>query len=163
MTREHRPSRRASRVWRRLTQWYGARLAESFGPTCPEDWCDVIDRTDDERLEQALATIRRDHLHHPPTLGEFEAAIPKRQHGEQRSPASLLAEHAVKTLPLCPHQLARPWSYFGPVVEFQARKGRPYSVSHPVPRGVVIPACQACDKPSHRVLLEDVERKEDAA
>lgn len=161
---DRKPSRRASRVWTRLTQCYGARLADSYGPTCPPDWCEVIDRTDDERISQALMTVRRDHLHHPPTLGEFESAIPKRKHGTERvSAASALAAHAARHLPLCPHQLAQTWTYFGPIADFPPMKGRGYTTSHPTPRGAFVPACELCDRPTQRVLLEQVERHEDAA
>src|SRR5690606_34233952 len=72
-------SRRASRIWERLGQWYGSRLADAYGPTPPEDWAELIDRTDDERLEDALVSVRRESPVFPPTLGQLEAAIPKRQ------------------------------------------------------------------------------------
>lgn len=160
---EKKPSRRAAKVWQRLTQWYGARLADTYGPVCPPDWCEVVDRTDDHRIETALATIKREHLHHPPTLGEFEAAIPRRKVGEAKSPASILVEHALRARQLCGHQRAAQWSYFGPVVDFPPRKGRAESVSHAELRGVVIPACKACGRSSHRITLEQAERGEDAA
>lgn len=151
-----RVSTRAKRVWRRLGQNYGARLADQFGPSCPEDWCDVIDRTDDERLDKALTKIRGEHLQFPPTLGQFEAAIPKRQFGgNQDSIPDRLACYAVKTLNLCEHQLPLPWSYFGHHVDDGSKYGY-YDIT-----GVIIESCrvESCHKfgqPNHRILASDL-------
>ena len=144
-----RTSQRAARFWKRLVQNYGARLTDQFGMTCPEDWCEVIDRTDDDRLNQALLTIRREHLQFPPTLGQFEAAIPSRSYGAQDSIPDQLAQRAVSQFNLCEHQLWRPWSYFGAIVE-----GGKYPT--PITNGVVVPPCSGCAKPSHRVKVEEL-------
>lgn len=148
-------SRRATRVWKRFATWYGARFLEQFGKEPPEDWRETIDRTDDERLDHALMRIRREYVNHPPTLGQFEAAIPQKRidRGGPSIPTQL-SNYAVKAFSLCAHQLRGPWHYFGPVEEFH-HKGR--SESHPTVAGVVIPECSACGNKSHRVKVEDLD------
>lgn len=153
-------SRRASRIWERLGQWYGSRLADAYGPTPPEDWAELIDRTDDERLEDALVSVRRESPVFPPTLGQLEAAIPKRQHASGREPSKaqqiadlMLKKHGRE---MCVHQLAQPWNYFGPLREFQMPNTKPpLYITHPDPRGVVVADCRDCGKPTFRVLIED--------
>ena len=116
------PSSRAKLYWRRFGQSYGARMADQYGATCPPDWAEIIDRTDDERLNKAMMVIRREYLQYPPTLGQFEAAIPKRNLTSSRdSIIDRLAVHAVKTFPMCEHQLSKPWSYFGTKVDTGGR------------------------------------------
>ena len=150
-----RPSARASKFWRRLGQTYGARMADQYGSTCPPDWCEIIDRTDDDRLGRTLIAIRQDHLQFPPTLGQFEAAIPKRKFGQsEHSVPERLAEHAANTLPLCEHQSRIPWNYFGAVIEDGRRP-------LPTVTGVVIPECktEGCykfGKPGHRIMDTDL-------
>lgn len=153
---DKRPSKRASYTWRRLAQFYGARLADQYGAICPPDWCNAIDRADDERLEVALTAIRRDHLNFPPTLGQFEAAIPHRSFGASAlSNPERLVMFAVENRRLCEHQSMMPWTYFGPVLEPDSL--RPiYTV-----RGVTIPECthDGCFKfgaPNHRILISDL-------
>lgn len=157
-------SRRADRTWKRLATWYGARFAEQYGATPPADWAEVIDRTDDERLETGLAVVRRAHVNHPPTLGQFEAAIPAKRTdtGGRASIPSQLSAHALRTFPMCKHQIARPWNYFGPIEEFISKHRGNEVIRHPRIRGVQIPACQDCEKPSYRATLDEVERREDA-
>ena len=140
-----RPSSRAARTWRRLTQTYGARVVDAYGAACPPDWCAVIDRTDDDRLDQALIAVRQKHLQHPPTLGEFEAAIPPRRLATDASMPERLVAHVMRTQRLCHHQSAASGSYFGRIEE----DGRSGGV---VTRGVVVPSCSECGRPSRRVL-----------
>lgn len=151
-------SRRAQRVWDRLLSWYGARLAEQFGKHPPDDWAVLFDRTDDERLEQALLAVRRSSPGHPPTLGEIEAALPAKPMGNKSdlNPAEALCAFVVRNRETCQHQRMRPWSYFGPVVDFPTNKARDYPVSHPSIRGVVVPSCGDCGKPSLRVMLDEL-------
>lgn len=151
-----RVSRRASKVWEKLGQWYGSRFADNYGPTPPEDWCGVIDRTDDESLHSALLSVRRASPIHPPTLGQLEDAIPKRETGNSGpSKPERLATLMLQN-DLCKHQCLARWSYFGPMTTFEIKrdKGKPDYVTHPDPRGVVVAACEECGKPSVRVLLE---------
>ena len=155
MTR--RISRRVDRTWKRLGSWYGTRLTEQYGEHASEDWADLIDRTDDERLEDALLKVRRDSPIHPPTLGQLEAAIPRKEaqgpnvpSRAQRAAELMLATHGQE---LCAHQLRSPWSYFGPVQEFTNKQSQ--VVSHPLVRGVQVGPCEQCGLPSYRVLLSD--------
>lgn len=151
-----RPSQRAKGVWRRLAEFYGARLADQFGAEPPPEWCKVIDRTDPERLEKGLMAVRRDHLQHPPSLPQFEACIPRRKFGTaDLSVPDRLAAHARATLNLCEHQVSKPWSFFGQRTDDGSRDGAIDT------RGVVIPACRGgtCannPRPSHRVTVMDL-------
>lgn len=150
-------SARASRVWMRLGSWYGSRLGEAYGPTPPDDWVALIDRTDDERLEQGLLKVRRESPIHPPTLGQLEAAIPRRQFdGGGISPLAKLSDHVMRTRELCKHQVAASWSWFGPEEELLSRSRGDEVVRQAVPKGVVIPACPHCDKQSVRAMLDEV-------
>lgn len=151
-------SRRAIKTWDRLGQWYGARLQENYGPTPPDDWAELIDRTDDERLLDALLAVRRASPIHPPTLGQIESAIPKREfRNEGPSKPDRLATLMLSTHDLCQHQLAKTWNYFGPMREFERlpKQVPPAFITHPDPRGVQVPPCESCDRPSYRVLLEN--------
>lgn len=150
-------SSRASKVWERLGQWYGARMADSYGPTPPDDCAELIDRTDDVRLWDALFAVRKETPIFPPTLGQLEAALPRRNLDADRQPskAQTLCELMLKThgMQMCMHQHARPWNYFGPVSEFAVANKQ--SVSHADPRGAQVPACEACGRPSYRVTLDE--------
>lgn len=150
-------SRRALKTWERLGQWYGSKLADSYGPTPPEDWAELIDRTDDERLMDALLAARRETPIFPPTLGQIEALIPQRKQ-QSRGPSKpeQIAELMLRN-PLCKHQLSGRWSFFGPPREFEVLPKRkpPEFVTHPDPRGAQVDACEKCESPSYRVLLED--------
>lgn len=68
-------NKRADRVWLRLSQWYGARWIEAFGPKPTEDWIRAVTGAADSQIAAALLAIRTKHLSHPPTLPEFEAAL----------------------------------------------------------------------------------------
>lgn len=149
-------SRRAQKIWKRLGTWYGARMADQYGTEPPSDWAELIDRTDDERLEIALFAVRREHVNHPPTLGQFEAAIPQKRNLGGPSVAMQLAQHVVRHLSLCQHQLMRPWSYYGPAHEFTSKARGGEVVKHPDVAGVVIAECKDCGRPSHRVKVEDL-------
>jgi hypothetical protein len=152
-------SRRALQTWDKLGQWYGTRLSDNYGPTPPDDWAEVIDRTDDERLKDALLAVRRVSPIHPPTLGQLEASIPKRESGHtgpskaERIANAMLRAHGPE---MCVHQFAKIWTYFGPLTTFELMPKRtpPEYMTHPDPRGAVCPACEACGKPSYRVTLD---------
>lgn len=68
-------SARARRFWDKLGEWYGARLTDQYGIAPPSDWCEVIDRADNETLKGALTVIRRENVIHPPTLPQLDKAI----------------------------------------------------------------------------------------
>ncbi len=141
---------RATRIWNRLKSWWGVRLAEQYGDQPPDDWKKVFDGTDDERLERALTAIRTQSPIHPPTLGQLEAAIPKRDLGGRRQSLSeRLCEFAIQRLGrvLCVHQCRGPWNYFGS-----------HFLMGEVPdlRGVQIPECEPCQRQSHRVMVAEM-------
>ena len=146
-----------------MTQWWGSRLVDSYGAECPPDWAFLIDRTEDERLTRAMQTLRRETPVHPPTLGQFEAAIPLKAAAQRKelSVPEILTMEAVKRWQLCPHQLLARWNHFGPIREFPPLPPlRKHPISHPDPIGVVIPACDKCGQPSHRLRIEDVEARQ---
>lgn len=151
-------SSRALKVWSRLGQWYGSRIAESYGDIPPPDWCALIDRTDDERLDVALMNVRRETPIHPPTLGQLEAALPQRRHQSNREdgPMARLVTHVLKTRQPCPHQVRSGWSWFGPEEEVVSKQRGSEVVRHVMPRGCVVPECAECGKPSVRALLDEV-------
>jgi hypothetical protein len=149
-------SRRVDRFWKRLAMSYGSRLFEQYGENAPEDWAAVIDRTDDERLETALFAVRRESPNHPPTLGQLEAAIPGRTFGpETPSKPQTICDYALRTIgkELCRHQIARPWTYFGPTREYV--RGNTVT-TYVDPRGVWVPPCEPCERPEHRVIPPEV-------
>lgn len=138
-------SKRAQRIWDRLISWYGAKIAEQYGKHPPDDWATLFDRTDDERLERALSAARHASPTFPPTLGQIEAGIPKREQGATKSVPMQLAEAVLQRFgsQLCAHQIRVPWNYFG-------------DVALPSILGVQITACAECEKPSHRLKLDEV-------
>jgi hypothetical protein len=151
-------SRRAKRVWERLASWYGSRLAEQYGENPPEDWCAVFDRTDDERLDAALSSVRHASPIHPPTLGQIENALPRAEQRGSPSRAAMAYDAMLQAhgRDLCQHQRMRPWNYFGPSKEFVSKQRGGELVQHPEIRGVQVAACAKCDKPSYRALIEDM-------
>lgn len=105
----------------------------------------------------ALLAARRETPIFPPTLGQIEALIPQRKQ-QSRGPSKpeQIAELMLRN-PLCKHQLSGRWSFFGPPREFEVLPKRkpPEFVTHPDPRGAQVDACEKCESPSYRVLLED--------
>ena len=109
-----KPSKRAERMWLRLTEWYGARVIDQYGADPPEDWCDVIDHLDNDQVKRGLSLLRSRYVQHPPTLPQFEAVMrpPPVPTGEP-SPAEKLCAHATKVYGarMTPKQLRGPWTY----------------------------------------------------
>lgn len=149
-----RKNTRAERWWKKFAQSWGSKLAEEYGPTCPEDWADRINRTDDERLEKALTRMRQQTPNWPPTLGQFEAAIPRRELMRQGSVVDRLAVAAASMPTLCDHQRMGPWSYFGSA----STNWQPgdYESMRAEIRGVAIAACESCSQPSRRLLAREL-------
>lgn len=142
-----------------MIQWWGVKLTDSYGAECPPDWADLIDRTDDERLDGALVALRQETPAFAPTLGQLEAALPKKRVTGAMEPSvpERLAFEAVRRLTrMCAHQLRGPWTYFGQVTTYPKTKHRDYEVTNPEPHGVVIAACQHCGEPSHRLRMSDL-------
>lgn len=150
-----RISRRAARIWKRLLQHYGTRLTDQYDDACPDDWQAVINRHDDRALDVAIVTIRSRYPSQPPTLGEFEATIPRRARPESDNLVDRLAVHAAASFRMCLHQRGRPWSYFGRTEEVVTERG---IERVRVVRGVLIPACD-CDEggnAGYRLLVRDL-------
>ncbi len=116
---EHKPaSARAKRVWQRLIEWYGTRLAEQYGETPPADWSEVVDNADNEAVKRALTVIRSKYVAHPPTFPQFaEAMAPVRKANGPRQPTvqDRLCEYVMRTIGtrLTPTQMRGPWTFRG--------------------------------------------------
>lgn len=65
--------KRAKRIWLRLIQAYGSRVAESYGEDMPRPWIDAVADLTDEQIAYGLRKVTRDTPIHPPTLGQFVA------------------------------------------------------------------------------------------
>lgn len=109
-------SPRAKRFWQRLAEWYGSRLAEQYGEDPPPDWCEIIDRSDNEAVKRGLSIIRSKYLQHPPTFPQFDElmAPAKAAQGVQGpSTAERLCAYAAKNYwyMLTPKQQRGPWNY----------------------------------------------------
>jgi len=142
-------SRRALRVWDRLTQWYGQRIAEQYGPTPPADWAAAVDQAADADVQRALTECRAKHVSFPPTLPEFEALLRGRpKHvGRRVTIQERLWDHALATLPLSPEQLNRPGTFI--------YAGEPWSGGQNFEvRGLRIDA--AGGRPAYRIMAEDL-------
>lgn len=64
-------SRRASRVWIRLAEMFGARFMREFG-TRPNDlWVAQIAKMNDQQIRLSLEGLLESGRSHPPTLAEF--------------------------------------------------------------------------------------------
>lgn len=155
---EHKPSPRAKRVWDRLHDWYGTRLTDTYGTVPPRDWCEVVDRTDNEQVQHALIAMRADYAAHPPTFPQFEKAFqppPKPAGARGPSVAEQLSMFIVRNYRLTPKQLRGPWKYLarefdapGPGGKMRERHGVEIT-------GVVIPADG--DAPGYRVMVVDMQ------
>jgi hypothetical protein len=114
-----RNNRRAERVWDRLIQSYGTRMAETYGVDIPKPWVDVIDLLTDEQIAYGLKAVIRIQTTFAPTLGEFQKActdMPMAQ--AQRGGPTLqeqLCEYAKAKLAgrliAGTAQYSRPWTY----------------------------------------------------
>lgn len=111
------PSARAKRLWQRLGEWYGTRLLEQYGAEPPPDWCEIVDRCDNEKVKKGLSVIRRYFLKHPPTLPEFDLAMrpphlegPAGPNTAERLCTFIMRNYRVK---ITERQIREPWIYFG--------------------------------------------------
>src|SRR5260370_204570 len=64
-------NKRADRVWNRLIQSYGTRVAEMYGIDMPKPWIDAVDDLSDEQIAYGLRVVLRESPIHPPPLGQF--------------------------------------------------------------------------------------------
>lgn len=167
MRKRSGPSPRALRVWDRLRQWYGARLAEQYGDAPPDDWCESVDCASDEAVRLALRGVREKHVTYPPTLPEFEALLRRGAAASARAHSAdlraQLVEHINRTRRLSDRQRAQPWNWIvrwfdDPKPSDPARKGVEFL-------GVIVPQCPRDPEqyPAHRVMLAELETAQVAA
>lgn len=130
-------------LWARLASWYGTRFGETYGPTPPDDWRDLILRTPADVLERALTMVRTKHTTFPPTLPEFERAIgaSTRVAAAGATTAERLAEFAISKRSLT-------WSQ---------RRGMRFIGGEGGVTCVVFPADGA--SPEFRVMASELERQ----
>lgn len=159
-----RPSQRAQRVWDRLSQWYGARLAEQYGDTPPPDWCEVIDDADNDTVKLVLAQIREKHTTHPPTFPEFDALFAKAKRPVAASTGPTikeqLADFVLKHRALTREQLRMPWTFLGRQFDAPGPDGKMRHNWGVEITGVVVPADG--DALGYRVMVADMQLEGDA-
>ena len=110
-------SKRADRVWKRLIEAYGSRVAENYGKEIPKSWIDAIEDLSDEQVTYGLRKVIRESPIHPPALGQLVAAcvdMPQPS-TDKRGPSIQEQLCAYVTLALFsrlnPKQFALPWTY----------------------------------------------------
>ncbi len=109
-------TKRTDRIWLRLVQAYGSRVAESYGDEMPKPWLDAIDDLTDEQIAYGLRKVTRDTPIHPPTLGQFvNCCVDMPQPVSNKGPTiqEQLCVYASLMLRarLDPAQFALPWEY----------------------------------------------------
>jgi hypothetical protein len=158
MSASAKPSARAKRVWDRLQDWYGVRLTEQFGPEPPKDWCDVVDRSDNEQVKRALSVVRSDYTNFPPTFMQFEKAFKPavKPYGQKvPSNAERLSNFVTANYRLTPKQLRGPWKYLSREFDAPDHSGKIRERNGVEITGVVIAADE--QSPGYRVMLIDME------
>ena len=152
------PSARARRVWKRLTDWYGARLGEMFGEEPPPDWCEIVDQADNEPIKTGLSKIRTTYTAHPPTLPQFAAAMRPARHVLEVGPsnAERLAEFAMRQVgrQLTPKQIREPWLYGGE--RFAATNAKGEIDPRGGARVTSVSILADGERPGYRFTLEDL-------
>jgi hypothetical protein len=146
-------------VWKRLTEWYGTRLAEQYGETPPPDWCEVVDDSDNNTVTLALSQIKHKHTIHPPTFPEFDALFAKAKAPApgQSGPTiqDRLCDFVLQHRSLTPNQIRLPWKYIGREFDAPGLDGK-MRHNHGVEiTGVIVPADG--DHPGYRVMLADLQ------
>lgn len=100
-------------VWKRFGSWYGAdALERKFGLTPPDDWCEVIDAVQRDKLEQLMADVRAKYPTWLPSLPEFEGlakAVARPVRNEGPTMQEKLRDFALRSKHLTPGQLRAPW------------------------------------------------------
>ena len=109
-------NKRADRVWDRLIQSYGTRVAEAYGANMPKPWVDAVDDFSDEQIAYGLKAVTRASPIHPPTLGQFQQCCSNMPVATENAGPSLqeqLCAYATLQLftRLKPIEFSRPWTY----------------------------------------------------
>lgn len=151
---------RAKRVWQRLIEWYGTRLAEQYGKAPPPDWCEVIDSVDNAIVRRGLTIIRSKYAAHPPTFPQFaEALALNKTEGGDKEPtvADNLARYVTHNYGdmLTPKQLRGPWTYIGKRFAAPNAKGETVEKQGIEITGVVIDADG--DSRGYRIMVTDMQ------
>lgn len=112
---------RGKRLWLRLIQVYGARMAESYGDDIPKPWAEAIEDITEEQIAYGLRNIIKITPIHPPTLGQFVQACVNMPIS-QLKPVATLQEQIVEYAALHVHdrdgpkgmtlsEYSMPWTY----------------------------------------------------
>lgn len=158
-------SRRAKRVWERLIQAYGSRVADSFGAEVPKPWQELIDNLTDAQIAYGLRQVIRESLAHPPTLGQFTKACndmpvhrPANSLTIQEQLVAFVMAKYFTSPPLAPgaddrqKQVAMPWTF---LYRESINAEQPKHLQRGAEcTGVVVPAFG--DQPSYRVMVVDM-------
>ncbi len=109
-------NKRADRVWKRLIEAYGSRVAENYGRDIPQSWVTAIADLTDEQIAYGLRKVMRDTPIHPPSQGQFVACcvdLPQVQTDKGPTIQEQLCAYASLQLRprLDPLQYALPWTY----------------------------------------------------
>ena len=109
-------NKRADRVWERLIQSYGTRVAETYGTEMPKPWIDAVEDLSDEQIAYGLKAVTRESPVHPPTLGQFQQCCTSMAVAQKTSGPSIqeqLCAYATLQLfhRLKPIEFSRPWTY----------------------------------------------------
>jgi hypothetical protein len=137
-------------VWKRFGSWYGAdALERKFGLQPPEDWCDVIDAIERNKLEAIMVDVRAKYPTWIPSLPEFEGLVksaskPVRSEGPTMQ--ERLTDFVLRTKRLSDEQTRAPWKF---LYSGNARTGDGFAVT-----GVEIPPLNG---PGYRVMVIDMQ------
>jgi len=146
------------RVWKRLTESYGERFTQQYGPMPNESWCEVIDHASDNAISLALASFKASHLQHPPTLPEFESAVTKARgpstSADQPDVREELIKYIKRSMNLKGRQLMGPWSWIVRWHPGKNQRGEHVEKWAPEYLGVIIPAESEHD--GLRVMVADM-------
>lgn len=159
---KHTISPRAKRVWGRLGEWYGTKLADQYGPFPPKDWCEAIDAADNSQIKRGLSKIRGEYLNWPPTFPQFEDAIKPVESNGPTGPsiAEQLVDYVLRHKRLTATQLRMPWVHLGTTFAAPGLDGK-MRANHGVEfTGVVVPADG--DHPGFRVMVADMSLEQPA-
>jgi hypothetical protein len=150
--------RREKRVWERLIQSYGSRVAEAYGPEMPKPWSDAIADLTDEQIAYGLRKVNRDTPIYPPTLGQFVAAcidMPSAAIITGPSVQSILSAYAVLTVGARLHlmQFSFPWTYL--YREWIDEEKPKHAQRQAECVGLLIPAWGS-EHPEYRIMVIDM-------
>ena len=112
-------SKRASRVWQRMEQMFGAALNAAYPLGMTDAMAQVVDRLEDQSVKDGLARMKG--MRRPPTLMEFQRVMDSTPAVQVRpNPMMALVAYATKNLSLTDRQLRSPWTF---LYEGDARAG----------------------------------------